>query len=100
MLTEGVVIYGREDFRYEAFEIPELGPEEVLVEIESCGICAADPKIYYGNAYFSQVAYNNAPIVAGHEFMGRVIGLGPGAEAQVRSQDWRSGRCREHRALR
>ncbi|MFO7697791.1 MAG: alcohol dehydrogenase catalytic domain-containing protein [Anaerolineae bacterium] len=79
MLTEGVVIYGREDFRYEAFEIPDLGQEEVLVAIESCGICAADPKIYYGNAYFSQVAYNNAPIVAGHEFMGRVIGLGQGA---------------------
>ncbi|UCF95152.1 MAG: alcohol dehydrogenase catalytic domain-containing protein, partial [Desulfobacterales bacterium] len=55
---------------------------EVLVEIESCGICAADPKIYYGNAYFAQVAYNNAPIVAGHEFMGRVAKLGPGAAAK------------------
>ncbi|MBN1401645.1 MAG: zinc-binding dehydrogenase, partial [Anaerolineae bacterium] len=40
---------------------------------------AADPKIYYGTAYFAEVAYRNAPIVAGHEFMGRVVGLGPGA---------------------
>jgi L-iditol 2-dehydrogenase len=79
MLTKGVVIYGQEDFRYETIELPEPGPEEVLVEIESCGICAADPKIYYGNAYFSKVAYSHAPLVAGHEFMGRVIGLGPGA---------------------
>jgi 2-desacetyl-2-hydroxyethyl bacteriochlorophyllide A dehydrogenase len=79
MLSEGVVIHGREDFRYEAFEIPELRDEEVLVEIESCGICAADPKIYYGTAYFAEVAYRNAPIVAGHEFMGRVVALGPGA---------------------
>ena len=79
MLTKGVVIYGREDFRYEDVEIPEPGPGEVLVEVESCGICAADPKIFYGNAYFAPVAYSFAPIVAGHEFMGRVIKLGPGA---------------------
>jgi L-iditol 2-dehydrogenase len=79
MLSKGVVIYGQEDFRYEAFEIPPLTEGQVFVEIESCGICAADPKIYYGNAYFSKVAYSHAPIVAGHEFMGRVIGLGPGS---------------------
>jgi threonine dehydrogenase-like Zn-dependent dehydrogenase len=79
MLTKAVVIYGKEDFRYEDFEIAGPGEDEVLVEIESCGICAADPKIYYGNAYFSQVAYDCAPIVAGHEFMGRVMKLGPGA---------------------
>ncbi|MFC1981751.1 zinc-binding dehydrogenase, partial [Chloroflexota bacterium] len=79
MLSEGVVIFGREDFRYESFELPEPGTEEVLVEIESCGICAADPKIYYGAAYFAQAAYAHAPIVAGHEFLGRVVELGPGA---------------------
>jgi len=79
MLTEGVVIYGRQDFRYESFEIADPGPEELVVEIESCGICAADPKIYYGTAYFAEAAYSHAPIVAGHEFMGRVIKLGPGA---------------------
>lgn len=80
MLTKAVVIHGQEDFRYEDFEIPEPGDEEVFVEIESCGICAADPKIYYGNAYFAKVAYSYAPMVAGHEFMGRVVKLGPGAD--------------------
>lgn len=79
MLTQGVVIYGQEDFRYQDVEIAEPGEEEVLVEVESCGICAADPKIYYGTAYFAYAAYKHAPIVAGHEFMGRVMKLGPGA---------------------
>ncbi len=82
MITQGVVIYGQEDFRYQDVEIGEPGEGEVLVEIESCGICAADPKIYYGNAYFAKVAYSHAPIVAGHEFMGRVVKLGPGAGAK------------------
>jgi erythritol/L-threitol dehydrogenase len=79
MWTEGVVIYGQEDFRYEKVEIREPGNNEVLVEIESCGVCAADPKIYYGKSYAAKAAYKYVPIVAGHEFMGRVIKLGPGA---------------------
>jgi L-iditol 2-dehydrogenase len=79
MLTKAVVIHGKEDYRYEDFEIHDPGEEEILVEIESCGICAGDSKIYYGNAYFAQTVYNNAPIVAGHEFMGRIIKMGAGA---------------------
>lgn len=86
MITKGVVIYGQEDFRYEDIDIGEPGEGEILVEVESCGICAADPKIYYGNAYFSKVAYSHAPIVAGHEFMGRVVKLGPGAAEKYNLQ--------------
>lgn len=50
-----------------------------MVKVARCGICAADPKIFHGKAYFSQVAYDHAPIVAGHEFIGEVVELGPGA---------------------
>ena len=83
MLSKGVVIHGKEDFRYEHIEIPEPGPEEMVIEVESCGICAADPKIYYGKAYFAQTAYNLAPIVAGHEFMGRIIKTGAEVESKM-----------------
>lgn len=79
MITKAVVIYGKEDFRYEDFDIGEPGKDEILLEVESCGICAADPKIYYGKAYFSGTTYSHAPIVAGHEFVGRVVRLGEGA---------------------
>lgn len=84
MKTEGVVIYEREDFRYETINLPDPGEGEVLVEIESCGVCGADPKIFHGTAYFAHAAYRHAPIVAGHEFMGRVIALGPGAAERFR----------------
>ncbi|MEM3410242.1 MAG: alcohol dehydrogenase catalytic domain-containing protein [Nitrososphaerota archaeon] len=70
-----VVIYGKEDFRYEEVAIPKLSEGELLVKIGRCGICAADPKIYSGTAYFSSVAYRNAPIIAGHEFVGEVVEL-------------------------
>ena len=79
MKTHGVVIYGKEDFRYEKVEVPRASEEEVIVRVTRCGICAADPKIFHGKAYFSQLAYDNAPIVAGHEFIGEVVELGDGA---------------------
>lgn len=74
-----VVIYGKEDFRYEEVPKPKPGHEEVLVKIGRCGICAADPKIFHGKGYFSPIVYQNAPIIAGHEFVGEVVELGPGA---------------------
>ncbi len=77
---KAVVIYGKEDFRYEEAEQPGAGENEVVVKVGRCGICAADPKIFHGKAYFSQVVYDHAPIVAGHEFIGEVVELGPGAK--------------------
>ena len=74
-----VVIYGKENFKYEEVPKPKPGQEEVLVRIGRCGICAADPKIFRGLAYFSPIVYQSAPIIAGHEFVGEVVELGPGA---------------------
>ena len=78
---KAVVIHGKEDFRFEDVPEPKAGEEEVIVKIGRVGICTgADPKIYHGKAYFSQVVYDNAPIIAGHEFVGEVVELGPGAK--------------------
>jgi L-iditol 2-dehydrogenase len=74
-----VVIYGKEDFRYEEVPKPKPGSEQILVKIGRCGICAADPKIFRGKGYFSPIVYQNAPIIAGHEFIGEVVELGPNA---------------------
>lgn len=78
-----VVIYGKQDFRYEEVPIPEPREGELLVKIARCGICAADPKIYSGEAYFSSIAYRNAPIIAGHEFVGEVVKLD-----RIASEKW------------
>jgi L-iditol 2-dehydrogenase len=78
--VKAVVVYGKEDFRYEDVPMPVVGDEEVLVRVHKCGICAADPKIFHGKAYFSKVVYDHAPIIAGHEFIGEVVELGKGAE--------------------
>jgi 2-desacetyl-2-hydroxyethyl bacteriochlorophyllide A dehydrogenase len=75
-----VVVYGKEDFRYEEVLKPKPRKEEVLVRIGRVGICAADPKIFRGKGYFSPIVYQSAPIIAGHEFIGEVVELGPDAK--------------------
>jgi 2-desacetyl-2-hydroxyethyl bacteriochlorophyllide A dehydrogenase len=50
---------------------PEPGPNEVLIQTNSCGICGTDIHIIDGE--FPPTRY---PIVPGHEFGGRVVDTG------------------------
>lgn len=78
-----VVCFGPEDYRLQEIAVPEPGPGEVLIKTDACGICASDVKCYTGAALFwgdsHRVGYCTAPITAGHEFIGTVVGLGEGA---------------------
>ncbi len=60
---------------------PEPGPGEVLVRVQACGICGSDIHIVYEGV--TPTAFQ--PIILGHEFSGRVAGVGPGVAA------WREG---------
>jgi len=79
-----VVVHGKEDYRYEEVDVPEPGPLEVLVKVKAVGICAGDAKTYDGATRFwgdgeGVPCYVEPPVIAGHEFSGRVVKLGPGA---------------------
>ncbi|MER5383473.1 zinc-dependent alcohol dehydrogenase family protein [Streptomyces sp. NPDC002688] len=49
---------------------PTPGPREVVVEVAACGLCGTDLHILQGE--FAP----ELPIVPGHEFAGRVVGVG------------------------
>ncbi|GAB4517914.1 MAG: zinc-dependent alcohol dehydrogenase family protein [Anaerolineae bacterium] len=49
---------------------PACGPDEVIVQVKSCGICGTDLHIYR-NEYMSTF-----PLIPGHEFHGTVIEVG------------------------
>jgi propanol-preferring alcohol dehydrogenase len=53
--------------------VPEPGPGELLVEVAACGVCRTDLHIVDGELA------GPLPIVPGHEIVGRVAALGPGA---------------------
>ena len=75
--------HGPRDYRVEEVPVPTPGPGEVLVEVDACGICASDMKCFLGGELFwgkdGSGGAVEGPCVAGHEFSGRVVALGPGA---------------------
>ncbi len=52
------------------------GPEEAVVEVTACGLCHTD----LGFATGGVPTRKNLPLVLGHEVVGRVVAVGPGAE--------------------
>lgn len=53
--------------------VPEPGPGEVRVRVEVCGVCRTDLHVVEGD-----LAPQRAPLVPGHEVVGRVDAHGPG----------------------
>lgn len=68
------VLHGFGDLHLEEVPIPELHePDDVLVRVHSCGICATDYKAIKG------IRTNvNFPSIQGHEISGQVCEVGPG----------------------
>ena len=60
--------YSNSDVRVEEMPKPEIGPEELLVKVEACGICGSDVMEWY--------RIKKAPLVLGHELAGDVIEVG------------------------
>ena len=73
MKTEAIWYRGGNKIELRDMEIPEPGPDEVLVALEVCGICAWDVLAFSGR--FEK--YHPYPFCAGHEGVGRVIKVGP-----------------------
>lgn len=64
----------REPFRIEERPIPAFGPDEILVRIQRCGICATDVSTWTGDAGMERGK------VYGHEFAGEIVARGAEVE--------------------
>lgn len=43
---KAVVAFAPGDYRLQEVEVPSIGPGEILVKVEACGICAGDVKAW------------------------------------------------------
>jgi L-iditol 2-dehydrogenase len=65
------VYRGVSDVRLEEVPVPEIGPQEILVRVHTCGICGTDlKKIATGS--------HSAPRIFGHETSGVIAKVGEG----------------------
>jgi L-iditol 2-dehydrogenase len=57
--------------RVEQVPVPDVGPNEVLIRVASCGVCGTDIKKIFQR-------YVEPPQILGHELAGTVVAIGPG----------------------
>ncbi|WP_394927094.1 zinc-dependent alcohol dehydrogenase family protein [uncultured Robinsoniella sp.] len=67
------VFYGKHDLRVEESKKPEIGPNDVLIQVKACGVCGTDVHIYEGDKGAAEVT---PPTILGHEFSGVVVQIG------------------------
>src|SRR5271155_575365 len=68
---QAAVYRAPDDVRTETIAIPGIGPGEVLVRIDTCGICGTDLKKIHTNSH-------PGPRVFGHEMAGTIAAVGAG----------------------
>ena len=78
---KALVAYGKGDYRLEeAYPTPVCGPDDVILKVEGCGVCAGDLKCQHGAAMFwggdGQPSWVEPPFIPGHEFVGVAVEVG------------------------
>ncbi len=86
----------KEPLKLEELEVPEPGPDEILIEIRCCGVCRTDLHIVEG-----ELKPVKLPVVPGHQVVGYVKEVGsevddvkPGDRVGVPWLYWACGRCK------
>lgn len=67
------ILVSPRNFRYSYKPLPDCGPEQVLVEVEGCGVCASSLPVWQGRPWFN---YPLTPGSPGHEAWGRIVFCG------------------------
>lgn len=65
------VMTAPKNITFREIDIPEPGPDQVLVKIKRIGVCGSDIHVYHG-----QHPYTSYPVTQGHEVSGKIIKLG------------------------
>ena len=71
---KAAVLFNYGDLRVTKAPVPEIGPGEVLVKVNSCAICGSDPGIV---AAGWQGMTPVGSFIPGHEFSGTVVAVAP-----------------------
>ncbi len=71
---EAAVLYKPLDMRMEYLDVPEIGPNDVLVKMKRVGICGSDAHFYLQGRISSFIV--EKPIILGHECSGEIAEVG------------------------
>jgi 2-desacetyl-2-hydroxyethyl bacteriochlorophyllide A dehydrogenase len=70
-MMRGAVLTAPGTFELREVPIPDVGPDDVLIRIDRCGICGTDIHIFNGH-----YAADRLPLIPGHELAGTITAAG------------------------
>jgi threonine dehydrogenase-like Zn-dependent dehydrogenase len=75
------------------YDIPEPGPEEVLIEVKACGICGSDVHMAQADdeGYILYPGLTGFPAIMGHELAGVIVKAGKGARNKRTNKPFEPG---------
>jgi threonine dehydrogenase-like Zn-dependent dehydrogenase len=83
----GKAITGNSIWRHPKLEVrewpdPKPGPQEVVLEVQACGVCGSDMHFYETDEddYILYPGLTRFPTILGHEFSGKVVEVGKDVE--------------------
>jgi threonine dehydrogenase-like Zn-dependent dehydrogenase len=83
----GKAITGNSIWRHPKLEVrewpdPQPGPQDVLLEVQACGVCGSDMHFYETDEddYILYPGLTKFPTILGHEFSGKVVEVGKDVE--------------------
>lgn len=87
MKTTAVRLYGKNDLRLDAFDLPEIRDDEILAEIVTDSICMSSYKAAVQGGEHKRVPTDIAenPIIIGHEFCGTIKQVGANWQNQFKA---------------
>ncbi len=71
---KAAVLHAAGDLRVEEVPVPAVGPDDALVRVRACGICASDVHYYVHGRIGTYVV--EEPMIVGHELAGDVVAVG------------------------
>lgn len=88
---KALVAHGQGKYALETVPTPKVGPNDILLKIEACGICAGDVKATHPTARFwggdGMPGYCEPPFIPGHEFIGFVADKGEDVADEIQIGD-------------
>jgi threonine dehydrogenase-like Zn-dependent dehydrogenase len=89
----GSLVWKNPKLSIDEHDIPEPGPDEVLIEVKACGICGSDVHMaqYDDEGYIYYPGLTGFPSILGHELAGIVIKAGEKAYDKQTNKPYKGG---------
>lgn len=73
---KAIRVHGIKDVRFEEVDMPNVGPDDVLIRVRAGGLCGTDLEVYDGIMFYLTTGMTRTPFILGHEWSGEVVELG------------------------